>query len=490
MTAPPSDRRAGSLESRWRQALETAPEVYVALTGDGSIVDWNQAASALFLVDREDVLGSPMTRFVPDADRETSLQALLAALRQQLDGRNEPVQLVLRTEPGQQFAAECLVWGVDRRGGTLAHCFVRDVTERRRSQQTAALLSAVVEGSADAIISEDEQGRIMSWNAAADRMYGWTAQAAIGAPSSIIVPLDKLPEHSQMIGRVFDGDPVKGVETERVSRAGTRIPVEVRMSPVNDASGKVVAVSTVARDVTEQRWMAETLDSTLLQLQTALSEAQEAEESSRRFLADAAHQLRTPLAGIRGCAELLLRGAAEADRDRLLAVMVRETTRSAHLITALLRIARLDQGEALPRGEVDLAQLCRDEVERVSLLAPELEIALEVADAPTQPLALDAGSCHEILSNLADNARRHARSRIAFTVTRAEASVLVRVSDDGPGVADADRERIFERFVTMDRRGGSGLGLPIARGLAQALGGELCYSGGFVLELPVTTPSD
>jgi signal transduction histidine kinase len=145
----------------------------------------------------------------------------------------------------------------------------------------------------------------------------------------------------------------------------------------------VVAVSTVARDVTEQRWMAETLDSTLLQLQTALSEAQTAEESSRRFLADAAHQLRTPLAGIRGCAELLLRGAAESDRDRLLAVMVRETTRSAHLITALLRIARLDQGEPLPPGEVDVALLCEDEVERLSLLAPELDISLDVSGAPS-----------------------------------------------------------------------------------------------------------
>jgi signal transduction histidine kinase len=236
--------------------------------------------------------------------------------------------------------------------------------------------------------------------------------------------------------------------------------------------------------------MAETLDSTLLQLQTALVEAQEAEASSRRFLADAAHQLRTPLAGIRGCAELLLRGAAEEDRDRLLAVMVRETTRSAHLITALLRIARLDQGEPLPSGEVDVAQLCRDEVERLSLLAPDLEFVLDLSDAPSQTLPLDSGSCREILSNLADNARRHASSRITFTVTTEEQRVLVRVSDDGPGVADEDRDRIFERFVSLDRRGGSGLGLPIARGLAQALGGELCYADGFVLDLPRTTGSD
>jgi PAS domain S-box-containing protein len=490
MTTSPADRRSGALESRWRQALETAPEVYVALDGDVRIADWNQAASALFAVDRDRAVGLPLDSFVLAAQRAPARDALLAAVSRPQDGLNEPVQLEMVTHAGAHFEGECLVWGVDRRGGILAHCFVRDVTERRRTQQTAALLAAVVEGSADAIITEDATGRISSWNAAAARMYGWTAEAAIGASSYLIVPLDRLPEHAEMIGRVIDGAPVRGVETERVSRAGTRIPVEVRLSPVPDASGRIVAVSTVARDVTEQRWMAETLDSTLLQLQAALTEAQEAEASSRRFLADAAHQLRTPLAGIRGCAELLLRGAAKEDRDRLLAVMVRETTRSAHLITALLRIARLDQGEPLPSGEVDVAQLCRDEVERLSLLAPDLELVLKVSEAPSQPLPLDPGSCRKILSNLADNARRHASSRITFAVTSEEERVLVRVSDDGPGVADEDRDRIFERFVSLDRRGGSGLGLPIARGLAQALGGELGYADGFVLDLPRPTRSD
>jgi signal transduction histidine kinase len=170
--------------------------------------------------------------------------------------------------------------------------------------------------------------------------------------------------------------------------------------------------------------------------------------------------------------------------------MVRETTRSAHLITALLRIARLDQGEPLPRGEVDLARLCQDAVDRLSLLAPELEFVLDSSHAPEHALPLDAGSCHEIVSNLADNARRHARSRVAFSVTREGASVLVRVSDDGPGVADEDRERIFERFrqPRPTRRLGPG---PAHRPRSGPRGGgELCYAGGFVLELPLTAPSE
>ena len=478
------ERRSAALGSRWRQVLETAPEVYLALDGDGVVRDGNRAAGRLLGVDLGEVVGSPATRFVP----ERHVARFTAGLRQALLGPREelqdPVQLELRTAAGDEFAAECLVWGVDLRGGTLAHCFVRDVTERRRAQQTAALLAAVVEGSADAILTEGPDGRVLTWNAAAERMYGWSPADAVGRPATLVVPEDRADEHRALVDDVLAGRPVRGVETERLSRGGVRIPVALRMSPVPDAAGRPAAVSTVARDLTEQRWMARTLDDTLEQLQAALSEAQAQEASSRRFLADAAHQLRTPLAGIRACAELLLLGASDADRDRLLATMVRETSRSARLITGLLQIARLDQGQPLPVGEVDEVEACRDEVERLSLLAPELTVALDVVGGPPPPLALDAGSCTEILSNLGDNARRHARSRIACTVEATPDAVRVRVSDDGPGVPEQAREQVFERFVSLDRRGGSGLGLPIARGLARALGGELAYAEGFVLTLP------
>ena len=490
MSPSPSDRRSGGLESRWRQVLEAAPQVYVAVDEAGVVRDWNRAASRLFAVPKEQAVGRPVVHFVPERHRTIFQQGLQAALDQPVDEAREPLQLDLQSADGVEFAGEYLVWGVDRRGDRLAHCFVRDVTERHRAQQSAALLAAVVEGSADSIITEGPDGRIITWNAASERMFGWSAAEAVHGPSLLVVPQDHADEHRRLVADVLDGQPVRGVESERVSRGGVRVPVAVRMSPVEDDLGRIVAVSTVARDMTEQRWMSETLDDTLELLQGALAEAQASEERSRRFLADAAHQLRTPLAGIRACAELLLRGAPEADRDRLLATMVRETSRSARLITGLLRIARLDQGEPLPAGAADLVQICRDEVERLSLLAPDLEVALAVPCSPPATLPLDAGSCQEVLSNLGDNARRHAASRIDVTVTLQPGRLLVRVSDDGPGVPPDAQERIFDRFVSLDSRGGSGLGLPIARALARAMDGELSYEGGFVLTLPRGASSD
>ncbi|MDQ3611761.1 MAG: PAS domain-containing sensor histidine kinase [Actinomycetota bacterium] len=346
-------------------------------------------------------------------------------------------------------------------------------------------LAAVVEGSSDAIITQDLSGTILTWNAAAERMYGWPAAEAIGRPSSLIVPPEERASLAEQLAAVGRGERVPGHEGERLTRGGTRVPVSVRISPVRDAAGQVVAASSIAQDITEQRWMAETLDASLVALQQAAEEARRSEAATRRFLADAAHQLRTPMAGIRACAETLLRGAGQEDTDRLLTTMVRETSRAGRLISALLQMARLDQGLAAPVSAVDVVALCADEVERLSLLSPDLEVALDVRRAPPGPLLLDAPGCQDILSNLGDNARRHAVRRIDVIVDGGPTSVRVVVSDDGPGVPREVRERVFERFVSLDARGGSGLGLPVARALARAMGGELTCTEAFELSLPV-----
>lgn len=358
------------------------------------------------------------------------------------------------------------------------------LAEARDLQRARALLAAVAEGSTDAIAVQDLDGTILTWNSAAERMLGWPGEHAVGRDVSLVVPQEELPQLSGLVRQVVADGGVRGYEGERLTRGGPRTPVSVRLSPVRDDEGRIVAVAAGARDVTEQRWMATTLDSTLAALQTAAEDAQASEEATRRFLADAAHQLRTPMAGIRACAETLLRGASSEDADRLLATMVRETSRAARLIAALLRMARLDQGLPLAKEPVDVVALCAEEVERLALLAPDLDVRLDVrVDDPVHVVA-DAAGCREVLSNLGDNARRHARSSVRLVVEAAGGNSVVHVQDDGPGVPAEARERVFERFVSLDGAGGSGLGLPIARALARAMGGDLTCDGGFALRLP------
>ncbi|MEU4446570.1 HAMP domain-containing sensor histidine kinase [Actinosynnema sp. NPDC050801] len=201
------------------------------------------------------------------------------------------------------------------------------------------------------------------------------------------------------------------------------------------------------------------------------------EERTKRFVADAAHELRTPVAGVQAVAEALMHTGSAEERERLNLLLVRESRRAGRLVDDLLALARIEAGLELHRERVDLLALAEAEVGRTRLLAPDFDIA---AEGESAFVSGDPQRLAQVLANLADNARQATgpTGRVRLRVSRAGSFALLVVSDNGPGVPPADRERIFDRLVRLDeardqRSGGSGLGLPIARGVARAHGGEL-----------------
>lgn len=198
--------------------------------------------------------------------------------------------------------------------------------------------------------------------------------------------------------------------------------------------------------------------------------------------------MRTPLAGIRVSSELLLFQAEDAgpqERERLLGNLVRETNRVTRLVNGLLRIARLDLETGLLLESTDLEQLCRTEVERQQDLS-EATVRLATEDPPSGSVLIDPNQFREVLANLLDNARHFAASEIVVTLNEyPDGRCVITVKDDGPGMQPDDHERIFERFVSIGSAQGTGLGLPIARSIARAHGGDLTSTNdGFVLSLP------
>ncbi len=227
------------------------------------------------------------------------------------------------------------------------------------------------------------------------------------------------------------------------------------------------------------------LDSSLVALAAAAEEARQSEAQTRRFLDDAAHQLRSPITSIRACAETLSLDITPEQRERLLEAVCRESARASRLMAGLLRMARLGREQALELQPTDVLALCEEEADRATLESPELDVTVTPTGRPAGQPRLAAHAVGEILSNLVDNGRRHARSRIEIQVEGREDGVELRVLDDGPGVPEGQAEAVFERFVSLDDKGGSGLGLAIGRELARAHGGDLTYGdGAFVLRLP------
>lgn len=347
-------------------------------------------------------------------------------------------------------------------------------------------LRALEEVSDDAIIGTDLQGIICSWSPGAELLYGFQRDEAVGRSIFLIVPEDLQNEARYLLDDLDDATAVACHETRRCTRGGAEIEVEERVRAVVDPGRGVAGALIVHRDLTEQRWTTATLDGTLDRLDAALRQAQAAEERSRGFLADAAHQLRSPLASIRVCTETLLQGVEEPEAERLLNDLVRQTARAGRLVAKLLRVARLDEGEELAPQACDLVELCGEEVDRVWHLAPGLNFVLRADALPDDGFKLDPGVIREIMTNLLENAVRYALSQVEVTVTATAGLVELRVADDGPGLPADDADRAFERFVTLDEKGGFGLGLPIARELARAHGGDVTYeAGGFVARVSV-----
>jgi PAS domain S-box-containing protein len=351
-------------------------------------------------------------------------------------------------------------------------------------------MRSIIDSTGEAIIGTDLETKIRTWNAAAEHTFGYTAQEVAGAPLSLLFPVG-YDELARALDRLDGGTQVDQGETVATRKDGSSVDVALTLSLVRNGLGAVTGFSVLARDVTDEVRMRSELADTLRGLETALGQARQSEAAERGLLADVAHQLRSPLAGIRASSETLLRGVSPAVRDRLLAAMVKETCRADRLLAALLQMARLEEGHNVRLEPCDLETLCEEEAARLGAMSPDLVVEVRIpAPLPAKP-ELDAAAVREIISNLLDNARRHTATRIDVALSGSDELVEVRVSDDGPGLPEGMAEKAFERFVSLDGKGGSGLGLPIARSLARAHGGDLTYHDrAFVLSLPMSPPID
>ncbi|MGK2868575.1 MAG: sensor histidine kinase, partial [Mycobacterium sp.] len=262
--------------------------------------------------------------------------------------------------------------------------------------------------------------------------------------------------------------------------------------PTTDLGSAAVAFDTMldALEASEQRAHA------------AAAKAERADAATRQFLADAAHELRTPIAGIHAGAQQISAAAlqdldnvgADAQRHRA-DLVLGEARRAGRLVADMLDLSRIDAGVRLDVQECDLVDLAESERRRVAMLAPSVITTRTGADRLV--MGIDPVRVQQILANLGDNARRHTPGggTISLDVTRRGSTAVVTVSDTGTGVPEDQRERIFDRLVRLDDarnrdHGGAGLGLPIARALARAHGGDLrceTHSPGaqFTLVLPI-----
>jgi len=268
-----------------------------------------------------------------------------------------------------------------------------------------------------------------------------------------------------------------------------RYVIQIGMRPLENvektaeqiASGDLSARLPDAKPNTEVGRLVSSLNTMLARIEESFAARTESEGRLRRFVADASHELRTPLTAIRGFAELHRQGAVtgESDTKELVARIERESVRMSSLVEDLLILARMDQGPKMEIKPVNLSEVVTDAVESARAAGPGHPIKLT---AGNEIYALgDANRIHQVVANLLANARVHTPvgTQITVEVIHLDKEVQVVVADNGPGLSEANREKIFERFYRVDpsrqRTGneGSGLGLSIVDAVMRSHGGHV-----------------
>ena len=372
----------------------------------------------------------------------------------------------------------------------------RDLTRERRIHRDALHLAAIVESSDDAIVGKDLDSVVTSWNASAERMFGYAAAEVVGRSVRLIIPDDRQHEEDDVLTKIRTGQRIEHFETVRRRKDGSLIPVSLTISPIRDERGVVIGASKIARDISE-RIRADEERRRLLEM------ARSGNRLKDEFLATLSHELRTPLNAIVGYSRMLQAGmlAGGEKRTNALETVVRNAAALTRIVEDVLDVSRIVSGKLrLNVQAVELSQIVREAAETSQPAADAKGIRLNViVDPRGTQVSGDPDRLRQVLWNLCSNAVKFSErgGRVEVRLERVNSHVEVTVTDTGIGIERAFLPHLFERFSQADAgtnrvHSGLGLGLAISRHLVELQGGRIsAHSDGpghgstFRVELPV-----
>ena len=336
------------------------------------------------------------------------------------------------------------------------------------------LLAAIVNSSDDAIVGVNLNGMIMSWNPAAERIFGYSAREITGQPVTILCPDDRMAEFTAALGAIARGKHVAHYQAMRRRKDGSAIPVSLTVSPVRENSGNLIGYSSIARDITEQR-RAES------DLRRQAEELARINRNLAAFSYTVSHDLLAPLGAVTGYSDALLDecreslgAAGRSYAERIKAVSEQMTA----LIDDLLRISRVTQAE-LHLEAVDLSAEIAASAEELRVREPSRKVNITVQDGVW--VRTDRSLIRAVVRNLLDNAWKFTSRRdpalVEFgTIPAASGRVCCYVRDNGAGFDSAYAGQLFRPFQRLHAARdfpGHGIGLASVKQIVERLGGQV-----------------
>lgn len=528
-----------------------APCGYHSLDADGAFILINDTELQWLGYSREEIIGhKKFTDLISAASLET-FQANFPVFKVQGWIRDLEFEMVRRD--GSLLPVLISATALYDQDGNylMSRTAVYDITEHKKVEATEHLLSAIVQSSDDAIFAKDLNEVILSWNKGAEQIYGYSAEEAIGQSVAMLVPPEHLPELAEIMSTLRRGERIDHYTTERLRKDGKRIFVSLTVSPVNDAYGRIVAASAIARDITEQRRteeeirtlnkdlekrveartddlktkrreleesqralmnIVEDLNDKTTELEEANTRLQELERLKSMFIASMSHELRTPLNSIIGFSSILhdeWLGQVNTEQKENLAIILRSGKHLLSLINDVIDVSKIEAGKIeTATEEFDLYELVMEGIAYVAkdIRDKGLGLTIEVAHLA---MTTDRQRLLQCLLNLLSNAMKFTeKGEVSITARAVSAPggsnespfVEISVTDSGIGIREEDLPKMFNPFVRLVPPGqatipGTGLGLYLTRKLAvEILRGDILlmseYGKGscFTIKIPVRIP--
>jgi PAS domain S-box-containing protein len=506
MRTEQAETRSEQAETRSEQAIQDSEVSYRRLfeavkdgilildINTGRINDVNPFLVALLGFSRDEMLGKTVGELSPFKDIEDN-QAMLERL--QTTGFVRYEDLPLQARDGRKMEVE-FVSNVYQDGGKqVIQCNIRDITERKKTEKISFQLAAIVASSDDAIIGRDLQGVVTSWNAAAEREFGYTASEMIGHSITRLIPAERHEEEVKILEEIARGKSVRHFETVRSRKDGSTFNVSVTVSAIKDSSGKVVGASKVVRDITTRKKAEETIHRLNAELEERVAqrtaELEAANKELESFSYSVSHDLRAPLRAVDGFSQAVLEdyGPQLPEEGRRCLQTIREgAQRMGTLIDDLLTFSRLGR-LPLSKRTVETGDLVRAVLEDLSSQRAGRQIEVSVAELPV--CQSDAVLLRQVWINLLSNAFKYTRLREKAVIEvgckrepiaaedgggpekKTNENVYF-VRDNGTGFDMRYADKLFGVFQRLHREEeyeGTGVGLAIVRRIVHRHGGRV-----------------
>ncbi|HEX2853370.1 MAG TPA: PAS domain S-box protein [Opitutaceae bacterium] len=483
--------------------IDSSDDAIVSKDLNGIITSWNKSAERIFGYTRDEAIGRSVTMLLPPG-REAEEQGILERIRR--GERVDHFETVRQRKNGQLVDVSVTISPMRDASGQIvgASKIARDITGQKSGDRAGLLLAAIVSSSDDAIVSKNLDGIITSWNAGAERIFGYTAEEAVGRPVLMLVPVDRKDEEPKILSRLRKGERVDHFETIRVRKNGEHFHVSLTISPVKDLTGAIMGASKIARDISDFKRISAEREQLLESERAARAQAEHANRMKDEFVSTVSHELRTPLNAIVGWTQVLKESVQGAeDLMRGVEIIERNARIQAQLIDDLLDLGRISTGKlALDIASIEPGAVVQEAIASIQPTADLKRIRIKtVLDSVRGTIMGDKQRLLQVVWNLMSNAIKFTPSggSVVITVTRVNSHLEISVSDNGRGIGPDFLPHVFERFRQADssttrQHGGLGIGLALVKQLVELHGGQVhAESAGegkgatFTVSLPVAS---